>query len=345
MNDFTSWPASQYAEPISVPDGLRLSQDAKPQLENWWGQRWLEIVKKANIGVRLERGRFYATRGQVCSLALIKGRVEALVQGAHIDPYRVIVAVPAVPVDCWRAVIGEIATESSVAAQLFSRVLPDDFETLCRQAGNFSLFPESGSDFHTKCTCPDWSNPCKHIAAVHFHMAEEFDRDPFLLLRFRGLDREEFVWELETLSRLQADAARVSGGAGPSARESEAPWLDSDIETESDCCPSSGENTGRAGDSGGGQIAGALPGQNCPAPERFWEGLPVSGRVVNDWTQLPGVAALPESLGRFPFWRSRFPFLATIRSAYLTAPTFAREFVTGKQHQTRQEVDDLEAAD
>ncbi|MFB6273641.1 MAG: SWIM zinc finger family protein, partial [Salinibacter sp.] len=37
------------------------------------------------------------------------------------------------------------------------------------------------------CSCPDWSNPCKHIAAVYLLLAEEFDRDPFLLFRLRGM--------------------------------------------------------------------------------------------------------------------------------------------------------------
>jgi uncharacterized Zn finger protein len=41
----------------------------------------------------------------------------------------------------------------------------------------------------TSCSCPDWSNPCKHIAAVYFLIGEEFDRDPFLLFTLRGLER------------------------------------------------------------------------------------------------------------------------------------------------------------
>jgi len=46
-----------------------------------------------------------------------------------------------------------------------------------------SPFPVRASEPHTDCSCPDWSNPCKHIAAVYYLLGEEFDRDPFLIFR------------------------------------------------------------------------------------------------------------------------------------------------------------------
>ncbi len=60
-----------------------------------------------------------------------------------------------------------------------------------RKASRF--FPRRGADLKTDCSCPDWSNPCKHIAAVYYLLAEEFDRDPFLLFRLRGMTREELL--------------------------------------------------------------------------------------------------------------------------------------------------------
>ena len=56
-----------------------------------------------------------------------------------------------------------------------------------------ALFPKRGADLETDCTCPDWSNPCKHIAAVYYLLAEEFDRDPFLLFRLRGMTRADLL--------------------------------------------------------------------------------------------------------------------------------------------------------
>lgn len=51
--------------------------------------------------------------------------------------------------------------------------------------------PSPCQDLKTECSCPDWSNPCKHIAAVYYLLGEEFDRDPFLIFRLRGMEREE----------------------------------------------------------------------------------------------------------------------------------------------------------
>jgi hypothetical protein len=61
-----------------------------------------------------------------------------------------------------------------------------------REAG-LSLFPERRNDLKSDCSCPDWSNPCKHIAAVYYLLGEEFDRDPFLIFTLRGIDREALV--------------------------------------------------------------------------------------------------------------------------------------------------------
>ncbi|MGL5034575.1 MAG: SWIM zinc finger family protein, partial [Microcystaceae cyanobacterium] len=56
--------------------------------------------------------------------------------------------------------------------------------------------PHSSADFKTKCSCPDWSNPCKHIAGVYYLVAAKLDEDPFLLFELRGLSREQLQKEL-----------------------------------------------------------------------------------------------------------------------------------------------------
>ena len=66
------------------------------------------------------------------------------------------------------------------------------------RAAGLSLFPRTGWDLRTNCSCPDWSNPCKHIAAVYYLLGEEFDRDPFLLFKLRGRTREQVIAALRT---------------------------------------------------------------------------------------------------------------------------------------------------
>ncbi|MHB1435737.1 MAG: SWIM zinc finger family protein [Thermoplasmata archaeon] len=77
------------------------------------------------------------------------------------------------------------------------------------------LFPESDSDFQSDCNCPDWANPCKHIAAVHYVIGEALDRDPFLLFLLRGRPREDLMEEMRKMRSRRAD--REVGAPGPAA--------------------------------------------------------------------------------------------------------------------------------
>jgi uncharacterized Zn finger protein len=45
----------------------------------------------------------------------------------------------------------------------------------------------------TDCSCPDWANPCKHVAATHYILGDRFDEDPFLLFRLRGRSQEQIL--------------------------------------------------------------------------------------------------------------------------------------------------------
>jgi uncharacterized Zn finger protein len=56
-----------------------------------------------------------------------------------------------------------------------------------------SLLPAAQRDLATDCSCPDWSNPCKHIAAVHYLLGERFDEDPFLMFELRGRSKEALL--------------------------------------------------------------------------------------------------------------------------------------------------------
>ena len=97
------------------------------------------------------------------------------------------------------------------AARLLAGELPHEIEDVFAEAGA-ALFPERGSHLITSCTCPDWATPCKHAAAVCYLMAEAFDDDPFLLLAFRGREREALLAELRARRGGRVDG---SGQRGP----------------------------------------------------------------------------------------------------------------------------------
>ncbi|MGH9672881.1 MAG: SWIM zinc finger family protein, partial [Bryobacteraceae bacterium] len=106
----------------------------------------------------------------------------------------------------WSRVEKEMAHQALFMAKLLAGEMPREIEeafTACRLA----LFPASKKDMKTDCSCPDWSNPCKHVAAVYYLLGEEFDRDPFLIFQLRGMGREDFLRTLGDSMPLADDAA------------------------------------------------------------------------------------------------------------------------------------------
>jgi hypothetical protein len=81
------------------------------------------------------------------------------------------------------------------AAQLLAGEVPPALEDAFRDAG-VNLFPSTWGDMRANCNCPDWENPCKHIAAVLYVYADLLDADPWQLLLWRGRTREDILGPL-----------------------------------------------------------------------------------------------------------------------------------------------------
>jgi len=178
--------------PREAKGGIKAQSRRGGFAESWWGRRWLEVLESFEIGERLARGRSYARKGQVLDLSVAPGKIAAKVQGSRPTPYRVTIAMKPIPAASWKTLGAAVAADTWSAARLIAGEMPEGLEATFRDAG-VPLFPARLDDLKTDCSCPDWSNPCKHIAAVYYLLAERFDRDPFLLLRLRGTSREAFV--------------------------------------------------------------------------------------------------------------------------------------------------------
>ena len=150
----------------------------------WWAKGWLRGIEEMRIGARAGRGKVYAEQGQIASLTVTGTHVEATVLGARPDPY--VVKIDFAPLD-----IGGDGSLSGVCELLgdmtVGRILVGEMpvEELFSKEG-LSPYPELGVD-RFWCSCPDWSKPCKHIAAVLYLLADAMVRDPSLLLRLRGI--------------------------------------------------------------------------------------------------------------------------------------------------------------
>ena len=203
-------------------------------------------------------------------------------QGSRTRPYRVEIRVERLWGSDWEKLTSALMQRPVFAAKLLAGQMPENIEDVFTDVG-LSLFPDRSDDLETDCSCPDWSNPCKHVAAVYLLLGEEFDRDPFLIFKLRGAEREELV-----------GAAAESGiGADDAAIEA------SDCKGQTDHHPS----------------------RFLLISFEFW-GQENSEREegIHGAAGIPTVsAALPKRLGSFPFWRGKESFVPALEEIYRRA--------------------------
>ncbi len=178
--------------PREVKGGIKAQTKRGAFGQSWWAKRWINILDDFNIDERLARGRTYARRGQVVSVRVENGMVTGRVQGSERKPYEVGIKVKVLPARAWKMAVPELFARPDIAASLLAGRMPEDVEEIFAKVG-YSLLPSKGKDLKTDCDCFDWSNPCKHVAAVYYILAEEFDRDPFLIFKMRGADVEDLL--------------------------------------------------------------------------------------------------------------------------------------------------------
>jgi uncharacterized Zn finger protein len=202
--------------PLPVAGGLKARSTRGAIGETWWSGRFVAILEEIIAGGRLQRGRNYARRGQVISLGVAAGMVTAEVQGSRAEPYQVSIGItPFVPAD-WAMLERALAGSAWYSAKLLAGEMPEDIEEVF-EAHGLPLFPAAASELSMDCSCPDWQVPCKHIAATFYLLAEAFDDDPFLILAWRGRDRDDLLASLHAARRdsQPAEAAASAGLAGP----------------------------------------------------------------------------------------------------------------------------------
>lgn len=201
MNEHRWYPPSR---PRTVENGLKARTSRGAIGQSWWSRRFLDVLESFAMGSRLTRGRTYARKGQVVSLDVVPGQVRASVQGSRAKPYRVTIGLPVFPEIVWARAEIALSEQALPSARLLAGEVPPELEELFADAGA-PLFPRSVNELDQHCTCPDWEVPCKHLAATFYLLAEAFDDDPFLVLRWRGRDREVLLGRLRDLRGGAAD--------------------------------------------------------------------------------------------------------------------------------------------
>jgi uncharacterized Zn finger protein len=210
-----------HSRPKDTDQGIKSKSRRGKFGETWWADRWIGVLQSFGWGSRLERGRTYARRGQTLSLDVQPGMITAKVQGSRAEPYDVKITFPTLKPQTWEKVFDALASKAVFAAKLLAGDMPHEIEEAFYAAGTW-LFPKDVRELGSACTCPDFVRPCKHLAAVHYMVAEAFDEDPFLLFTLRGKTKDEIASALrERRASIPAEAG--TNGAAPAKPRVEEP--------------------------------------------------------------------------------------------------------------------------
>jgi len=163
--------------------------------QTWWGARWMNALSHIDYSNRLPRGRSYANKGAVKDLRISGRRIIANVKGTRIKPYQVTVEIPAFTPKEKKSLTDVILNNPLLLSKLLNRELPESLHSMA-ESHQIRIFPGRWNDLDMHCSCPDWAVPCKHLAAVINVIANEIDRNPFLIFKLHGYD---IIHELRSL--------------------------------------------------------------------------------------------------------------------------------------------------
>jgi uncharacterized Zn finger protein len=158
--------------------------------KSFWGGSWCKNLERySDFANRLPRGRTYVRNGAVLDLQIAEGEVTAMVSGSEL--YRVSIAIEPVEARRWKAICRDCAgTIDSLIELLQGHLAKGVMERVCREREG--LFP-SPEEIELSCSCPDWADMCKHVAAALYGVGARLDAEPRLIFVLRGVNENELI--------------------------------------------------------------------------------------------------------------------------------------------------------
>jgi uncharacterized Zn finger protein len=266
----------------------------------WWGQRFISALEKLSDSGRLSRGRSYARNGKVLNFEIKDGLITAQVRGS-VNPYFGVYKEPlylttiefkSISAANWSAAIAYVASKASLISRLMLNEMPDTIENAFVKL-DLNLLPRNKTDFKTSCSCPDWGDPCKHIAGVYYLIAAQLDQDPFLLFELKGLSRDALQKELAKSplgQALSTELANVNNSPTPDDSYYTTPTLQ--------------------------------PAESIADLRDFWLGAKRLPQTIEEASTASVPAILVKKQGDFPaFWSKDSSFIDVMEEFYLRVRT------------------------
>jgi uncharacterized Zn finger protein len=157
---------------------------------SFWGQAWCDNLEAySDFANRLPRGRTYVRNGSVIDLGIERGKVQALVSGSRV--YTVSIGIKTLARPLWKRIKQSCGRSiASLLDLLQGRFDQGIMERLTNRGEG--LFPQP-HEIEMDCSCPDWADMCKHVAAVLYGIGARLDSAPELLFTLRNVDHLELI--------------------------------------------------------------------------------------------------------------------------------------------------------
>ena len=158
----------------------------------WWGKEWLNSLTHIDNSNRLPRGLSYARNGYVKDIEIEKNKVHAKVKGSRPSPYKIVINLKEFSNTEKDKIKDIILGDQFLLSSLLSQTIPQSLYAILKE-NDIDIFPKNWRDLKGLCSCPDYANPCKHLASVIYMIANEIDRDPFLIFKLHNFNIEEII--------------------------------------------------------------------------------------------------------------------------------------------------------
>ena len=166
-------PRPEPANPRRVRGGLKLNKPLEQIATSWAASRWLRLIEDAATGDAITTGLEYAKAGQIRSLSVREGVIEASVQGRRARPYATSIHLPPIDDTTWDRVEEALLDGASHAARLAAGELQANIEDV-------------------------FAPLCKHAVAVAYLFSLRLMDEPLAMLTLRGCPIEELSERLRS---------------------------------------------------------------------------------------------------------------------------------------------------
>ncbi len=189
--------------------------DSRKIAATFWGKAWCDNLEAySDYANRLPRGRTYVRNGSVVHLEVSQGKVTARVSGSSL--YKIEIKIKPLAASLWKFIQTECAGKIDSLMELLQGKLSSSVMQIVTRPER-GLFP-TPKEIELDCSCPDWADLCKHVAASLYGVGARLDQSPELLFLLRGVDPADLISKVSAAETVR-QSARAEGAAAMSEAE------------------------------------------------------------------------------------------------------------------------------